>query len=83
MVEAIDRIGKPGNQDKSVQVIRITGNQDVGYQKTRKSGYKPPFSTIVENTLQIGPVFCKTKPISEVLKMIVTLAIRITNNNEL
>jgi len=56
---------KIGNQDNEVQVIRITGNQDAGYQKTRKSGYSPTFSTIVENPLQIGLVLCKTKPIYE------------------
>jgi len=33
-----DRIGKSGNQDNRVQVIRITGNQDAGNQQTRESG---------------------------------------------
>ena len=63
-----DKIGKPGNQDNMMQVIRITGNQDEGYQQTRESGYSPTFSTIVEDPLQIGPVLCKTKPIFEKVK---------------
>jgi len=40
-------------------------------------------STNVKNVRQIALFLCKTKPISEALKMIVTLAITITNNNEL
>jgi len=32
------KLGCSGGQGKRVQVTRITGNQDAGYQETRKSG---------------------------------------------
>jgi len=61
--ETEGRIGKPGKQGNRVQVSRITGSQDAGYQQTTESRYGLTCSTIVENPLQIAPLFCKTKPI--------------------
>jgi hypothetical protein len=59
-----DRIGKPENQGNSVQVTRITGNQDAlemvrGFAPYPFSDANPTCSTSVENPLQIHPFYAK------------------------
>jgi len=42
-----DKIGKSGNQDNRFQVIRVTGNQDAGYQEIRESEKSHPDTLII------------------------------------
>jgi hypothetical protein len=41
--------------------IRLSDHQEIRVQDIRRSGNQDTFSTIVENPLQIGPVFMQNK----------------------
>jgi len=61
MLDNGDKIVKPGNQDAGHSTLPSKEYENGARFRTLRS-------TIVENPLQIGPVFCKTKPISTTLK---------------